>query len=191
MILIDNYDSFTYNIVEYFKILGEEIQVYKNDEITIRELKKMAVNAIILSPGPSNPDNAGITLDVISEFYQEKPILGVCLGFQAIAQFFGGNIIESGTPTHGKCSKIYFDENEELFKGFNQGFNATRYHSLIVENVKSPIIPIAYTQENILMGLKIKDYPIYGVQFHPEAILTENGIGIFKNFMNICGNSKV
>lgn len=185
MILIDNYDSFTYNIVEYFKILGINIKVFKNNEITIEELKTMEFNSIILSPGPSNPNNAGITLDVIKNFYQSKKILGVCLGFQSIAQFFGANIVESKQPMHGKCSQIYFNQDEPLFKGFNQGFNATRYHSLIVEDIKPPIIPIAHTKENILMGLKIENYPVYGVQFHPEAILTENGINIFRNFINI------
>ena len=183
MILIDNYDSFTYNIVEYFKILGQDLQVFKNDKITISELEKMDFNSIILSPGPSNPDNAGITMDIIKHFYKTKRFLGVCLGFQAIAEFFGAKVAESGEPTHGKCSEIFFSENEPLFKGMKQGFKATRYHSLIVKDIKHPIIPIAHTKDNILMGLKIDGYPIYGVQFHPEAILTEGGIKIFNNFM--------
>ena len=187
MILIDNYDSFTYNIVEYFRILGKDIQVFKNDEITVEDLRGMEFDSIILSPGPSNPSNSGITIPVLKEYYNKKPILGVCLGFQAIAEFFGADIVEAKEPMHGKCSEIYFDENEQLFNGFEQGFRATRYHSLVVENVKAPIIPIAHTKDNILMGLKIKDLPIYGVQFHPEAILTENGINIFKNFIDICG----
>ena len=187
MILIDNYDSFTYNIVEYFNILGKKLTIYKNDEITIEELENIEFETIILSPGPSNPDNAGITLDIIKRFYQEKNILGVCLGYQAIAQFFGAKIIKSDNPVHGKCSRIYFTEGEELFKDFKQGFKATRYHSLIVDNnsINYPIKPIAYTQDNILMGIKIENLPIYGVQFHPEAILTENGINIFKNFCDI------
>lgn len=187
MILIDNYDSFTYNIVEYFKILGQDIKVFKNDEITINDLKQMDFKAIILSPGPSNPDNAGITKDIISNFYKVKPILGVCLGFQAIAQSFGADIIESGTPTHGKTSKIFYVPQEALFKGIKQGFTATRYHSLIVDNIKPPIIPIAHTEDNTLMAIKIENYPVYGVQFHPEAILTKQGIDIFKNFIEICG----
>lgn len=187
MILIDNYDSFTYNIVEYFNILGKEIKVFKNDEITVEELEKLNFETIILSPGPSNPDNAGITLEIIEKFYKSKNILGVCLGYQAIAQFFGAKIIKSKAPTHGKCSEIFFNEDEALFKGFSQGFNATRYHSLVVDNdsIKPPIIPIAYTKDNILMGIKIENLPIYGVQFHPEAILTEGGINIFKNFCDI------
>ena len=109
------------------------------------------------------------------------------MGYQAIAEFFGANIVEAKEPVHGKCSEIYFEQNEPLFNGFKQGFKATRYHSLVVENIKPPIIPIAHTKDNILMGIKIKDLPIYGVQFHPEAILTENGINIFKNFIDICG----
>ena len=187
MILIDNYDSFTYNIVEYFRILGKHIQVIKNDEMTIEDFDKLNFNSIILSPGPSNPSNAGSTMDIIKKYHKEKAILGVCLGYQAIAEFFGANIVEAKEPVHGKCSEIYFEQNEPLFKGFEQGFSATRYHSLVVENIKPPIIPIAHTKDNILMGIKIKDLPIYGVQFHPEAILTENGINIFKNFIDICG----
>ena len=186
MILIDNYDSFTYNIVEYFKILGHDIKVFENDSITIEELKEMEFESIILSPGPSNPKNAGITLDVIKNFYKHKKILGVCLGFQSIAEFFGANVVEAEQPMHGKCSEIYFTEQEPLFNGYKQGFKATRYNSLIVKDIKSPIIPIAYTKDNVLMGLKIAEYPVYGVQFHPDAILTENGINLFKNFINIC-----
>lgn len=187
MILIDNYDSFTYNIVEYFNILGKNMQVFKNDEITVDELMQIDFKTIILSPGPSNPDNAGITMDIIKHFHKTKNILGICLGYQAIAQFFGAKIIKSDNPTHGKCSEIYFNNNEPLFNGFKQGFKATRYHSLIVDNdsVKAPVIPIAHTDDNVLMGIKIEHLPIYGVQFHPEAILTENGINIFKNFCDI------
>lgn len=183
MILIDNYDSFTYNIVEYFRILGKDIKVFKNDEITITELEKMDFNSIILSPGPSNPDNAGITMGVVKRFYKEKHILGICLGFQAIAQCFGSQIIESNNPMHGKCSEIFFKENEPLFEGMKQGFRATRYHSLIVDEIHTPVMTIAHTKDNTPMGIKVENYPVYGVQFHPEAILTENGIEIFKNFM--------
>lgn len=187
MIIIDNYDSFTYNIVEYFRILGKNVKVFKNDEITVEELKEMDFDSIVLSPGPSNPENAGITMEVISAFHKTKPILGVCLGFQAIAAYFGARVVESDNPIHGKCSEIFFAENEPLFKGLKQGFNATRYHSLVVKDWTHPIVPIAMTKDDILMGLKIDGLPIYGVQFHPEAILTEQGIDIFKNFMEICG----
>ena len=182
MILIDNYDSFTYNIVEYFNILGHDIKVFKNDEITINDLKSMNFERIILSAGPHNPDNAGITMEVINHFYKTKKILGICLGFQAIAQYFGAEVLESNNPYHGKVSKIYFEE-DLLFNGMNQGFNATRYHSLIIQNPTEQISITAKTKDNIPMGLKIKDYPIYGVQFHPESIMTNDGIKIFSNFM--------
>lgn len=206
MLIIDNYDSFTYNIVQYIKILGIEPIVIKNDELTLDEIKKFEFSKIILSPGWGNPENSGVTMDVI-DYYQDKlPILGVCLGMQCIAKYFGANIIKAPEPYHGKNSKIYFDENFELFKGMKQGFSATRYHSLIVNcntcssnqhltptlsskerafrnSVASPIQITAWTEDKIPMALKIKNRPIYGVQFHPEAILTEDGIEVFKNFI--------
>ena len=206
MLIIDNYDSFTYNIVQYIKILGIEPIVIKNDELTLDEIKKLKFSKIILSPGWGNPENSGVTMDVI-DYYQDKlPILGVCLGMQCIAKYFGANIIKAPEPYHGKNSKIYFDENFELFKGMKQGFSATRYHSLIVDYssyslnqhltpplsleeraprnwVKNPIQITAWTEDKIPMALKIKNKPIYGVQFHPEAILTEDGIEVFRNFI--------
>lgn len=206
MLIIDNYDSFTYNIVQYIKILGIEPIVIKNDELNLDEIKKLEFSKIILSPGWGNPENSGVTMDVI-DYYQDKlPILGVCLGMQCIAKYFGADIIKAQEPYHGKNSKIYFDENFELFKGMKQGFSATRYHSLIVDYssyslnqhltpplsskeraprnwVKSPIQITAWTEDKIPMALKIKNRPIYGVQFHPEAILTENGIEVFRNFI--------
>lgn len=186
MILIDNYDSFTYNIVQYLKELGIEPKVFKNDEITIAELKKLDFSSLIISPGPGNPNNAGICLDAIKEFYRTKKILGICLGHQCIAQYFGCKIVQAKEPYHGKTSKIYF-ENDRLFKGIEQGFDATRYHSLIVDNktIKSPILPLAYTENEILMALRHKDYPAYGVQFHPEAILTQHGKKLLQNFIDI------
>src|SRR5574344_1193998 len=187
IVVIDNYDSFTYNIVEYLKILGNDVQVYRNDSIKIPELEKIDFSHIILSPGASNPDNAGIMIPVIRKFYKIKPILGICLGFQAIAEVFGGKIIKSDNPMHGKNSKIYFNNNEELFRGMKQGFSATRYNSLIVDKktIKEPIIEIARTDDNSSMGIKINGYNTYGVQYHPEAILTEYGLELFKNFLSI------
>lgn len=206
MLIIDNYDSFTYNIVQYIKILGFEPIVIKNDELTLDEIKKLEFSKIILSPGWGNPENSGVTMDVI-DYYQDKlPILGVCLGMQCIAKYFGVNIIKAPEPYHGKNSKIYFDDNFGLFKGMKQGFRATRYHSLIVDyssyslnqhftppifskekalsnRIESPIQITAWTEDKIPMALKIKNKPIYGVQFHPEAILTEDGIEVFRNFM--------
>lgn len=208
MILIDNYDSFTYNIVQYLKELGVEPKVFKNDEVTIDELKKINFSSIIISPGPKNPDESGISLAVIKEFYKTKKILGICLGHQCIAQFFGCKIIKDKEPTHGKVSKIYHN-SDPLFEGLEQGFEATRYHSLIVDNDSLPecIVPLAYAEVKckmqnakseknsvyrlpfvvnpLLMALKHRDYPIYGVQFHPEAILTEGGKKLLGNFLGL------
>lgn len=186
MILIDNYDSFTYNIVQYLKELGIEPKVFKNDEISIDELKNMEFSSIVISPGPKNPDESGISMDVVREFHQTKKILGICLGHQCIAQFFGAKIIKDKEPYHGKVSKIYFEGvNEGLFEGLEQGFEATRYHSLIVEKESLPecLAPIARTEDDILMGIKHKSYPLYGVQFHPEAILTQGGKKLLENFV--------
>lgn len=202
MILIDNYDSFTYNIVQYLKELGIEPRVFKNDEITINELKKLDFSSIIISPGPKNPNCAGVSLDVIKEFHKTKKILGVCLGHQCIAQFFGAKIIKSPEPMHGKVSKIFFTP-DALFEGLEQGFEATRYHSLIVDNNRLPecLIPLAYANAvglesptylspltshfSPLMAIKHKNYATYGVQFHPEAILTQSGKRLLRNFVDL------
>lgn len=191
MILIDNYDSFTYNIVQYLKELGVNPKIFKNDEASIEELKKIDFSSIIISPGPKNPDEAGISLEVIQEFYKTKKILGICLGHQCLAQFFGAKIIKDKEPFHGKVSKIYFSENQ-LFKNLNQGFAATRYHSLIVEKESLPpdIIPIAFSEDNLVMGIMHYKYPLYGVQFHPEAILTQGGMQLLENFLHINTNDK-
>lgn len=186
LVIIDNYDSFTYNIVEYFKILNCDVKVFKNDEITVSDLKKMDFSSIILSPGPNSPKEAGITLDTIDYFFNKRKILGVCLGHQALALYFGLEIAKAKEPIHGETSKIYFKEKEELFLGFQQGFLATRYHSLIAkedENNKK-IEKIAWLKTKEIMALKASD-SCFGVQFHPEAILTQGGINIFKNFLMI------
>lgn len=182
MLIIDNYDSFTYNIVQYIKILGINPIVIKNDEMSLGEIKRLNFSRILLSPGWGNPENSGVTIDVIDCYKNSKSILGVCLGMQCIAKYFGAEIVKAPEPFHGKNSKIYFDKDFELFKGFPQGFSATRYHSLIVANC--PYIT-AWTEDKIPMALKIKGKQIYGVQFHPEAILTENGIKIFENWINL------
>ena len=183
MIIIDNYDSFTYNIVEYFKILGKNPVVYKNDEITINELKNKNFGSIVISPGPNSPNEAGISLDVIDYFKDTKKILGVCLGHQAIAQYFGSKIIKT-EPCHGLTSEIFFKKNEKLFSGFKQGFLATRYHSLVVEKENKKITKTAWLDDGTIMALRVNNN-IFGVQFHPEAILTQNGINIFKNFLEL------
>lgn len=185
MIIIDNYDSFTYNVVQYLKELGVNPKVFKNDEISIDELKKIDFSSIIISPGPGNPDTSGVSINVIAEFYKSKKILGICLGYQCIAQYFGGKIIKDKAPMHGKVSKIFY-EKDRLFEGLEQGFEATRYHSLIVERSSMPeeLTTIAQTEDNVLMALKHKDYHVYGVQFHPEAILTRGGKRLLSNFLN-------
>lgn len=183
MLIVDNYDSFTYNIVQYIKILGVEPIVIKNDELTIDEIQSLDFERIIISPGWGNPDNSGVSIDVIDRFKDLKPILGVCLGMQCIAKYFGADIIKAPQPCHGKNSEIFFDEDFELFKNFRQGFSATRYHSLIVSACSDVVKITARTRDNIPMALKIENRNIFGVQFHPEAILTDNGIDIFRNFL--------
>lgn len=187
MILIDNYDSFTYNIVQYLEELGVEPKIFENDKVTIDELKSLDFDSIIISPGAGNPDTAGISMAVLEEFYKTKKILGICLGHQCIAKFFGANIVKSENPTHGKMSKIFVCENSNLFKNLPKNFDVTRYHSLEVK--KSSIPPdlkiTAETQDGIIMALEHNTLPIYGVQFHPEAILTQYGHELLKNFIEI------
>ncbi|MDX9948753.1 MAG: aminodeoxychorismate/anthranilate synthase component II [Bacteroidales bacterium] len=186
MILIDNYDSFTYNIVAYFKELGITPHVYKNDEITIETLKKKAFQSIVISPGPGHPIDAGICLDVIRHFHKTKKILGICLGHQCIAHYFGAHILQDNRPTHGKTSRVFFEE-VPLFKNIPQGFAATRYHSLIVDihSLPAEIVSIAWTNDGINMAIQHIHFPLFGVQFHPEAILSEYGKVLFKNFLEI------
>lgn len=183
MIIIDNYDSFTYNIVQYLLELGIEPRVFENDKITIKDLKTMDFKSIIISPGAGNPHTAGISMDVIKEFYMTKKILGICLGHQCIAEFFGGKVEKSEYPVHGKTSEIYFDEKSVLFHGMNQGFKATRYHSLIVKSVPECLKITAKTEDGLIMAIEHINLPIYGVQFHPEAILSQYGHELFYNFI--------
>lgn len=187
MLIIDNYDSFTYNIVQYIKILGEKPIIIKNDELNLEEIKNLKFNSILISPGWGNPKNSGITMSVIDYYQNKLPILGVCLGMQCIAEYFGAKIVKAKEPCHGKNSEIFFDEDFLLFDGLKQGFSATRYHSLMLDSksINSNIKIQAWTMDKIPMALKIKNKNIYGVQFHPEAILTENGIEIFRNFQKI------
>ena len=187
MILIDNYDSFTYNIVQYLQELGINLTVLKNDEITISQLKKINFNSIIISPGAGNPNTAGISLDVIKEFYKTKKILGVCLGYQCLAQFLGAKIIKDKEPMHGKISKIQIVQESKLFKDLPKSFEVTRYHSLIVdrETIHFPLKITAQTDDGIVMAIEHETLPLYGVQFHPEAILTQYGHELFRNFIEI------
>ncbi|NYE58645.1 anthranilate synthase component II [Carboxydothermus ferrireducens] len=184
LLLIDNYDSFTYNLVQYFQMLGEAVTVYRNDKITVEEIRALNPDYIVISPGPCTPNEAGISLEVIKNLYR-YPILGVCLGHQAIGQVFGGKVVRAARPMHGKTSPIYHD-GKTIFKGIPSPFLATRYHSLIVELPdETELIVSAKTAEGEIMGLRHKDYPVEGVQFHPEAILTEYGLLLLNNFLEV------
>ncbi len=187
ILVIDNYDSFTYNLVHLIGELdGVEIEVYRNDKITLDEITKIAPYAIILSPGPCTPNEAGICVDLIKYFKAEIPIFGVCLGMQSIGQAFGGKIINAPSQMHGKTSPINHD-GREIFEGLKNDFIATRYHSLAVERSTLPneLEIIAHSSDEAIMGLTHKKYPIYGVQFHPESISSQFGLEILINFLNI------
>ena len=186
ILVIDNYDSFTYNLVQYLGELGEDLEVYRNDKITLDEITALAPDRIIISPGPGRPDDAGISKEVIKTFGTETPILGVCLGHQSIAEVFGANVVRGSRIMHGKVSPVYHN-GKDIFKGIPSPFIATRYHSLVVEpdSFKDPLELMAWTEEEEIMGLRHKEKPIWGVQFHPESILTEEGKNILKNFIEI------
>jgi len=181
--MIDNYDSFTFNLVQYIQQLGENIIVKKNNEITIDEIKSMRPTAIILSPGPGNPNQAGISLSVVEQFHKSIPILGVCLGHQVIGQFFGGKIVKAKQPMHGKTSSINHD-GKTIFKGLKNPLKVTRYHSLIIQKSSLPncLQISACSEDKEIMAIRHKVYPIEGVQFHPESILTECGLNLLQNF---------
>jgi anthranilate synthase/aminodeoxychorismate synthase-like glutamine amidotransferase len=186
LLMIDNYDSFTYNLVQYFGELGEKILVYRNDKITIEKIKKINPERIVISPGPGTPLDAGISNEVIKNFYKKIPILGVCLGHQCIGYVFGGKIMQAKKLMHGKTSKIYHN-GKDIFKGIKNPFIATRYHSLVVQKKSFPkdLQITAYSERKEIMGLKHKKYKTFGVQFHPESILTKEGKSILKNFLKI------
>jgi len=186
LLVIDNYDSFTYNLVQYFGELGAEMEVYRNDKISIDEIREKGPERICVSPGPCTPDDAGISCDVIREFAGELPLFGVCLGHQSIGQVFGGDVIRADRLMHGKTSPV-FHNGEGLFQGLPSPFEATRYHSLIVkrETLPDSLEITAETEEGEIMGLRHKEYPIHGVQFHPESILTAEGKKILQNFLDL------
>ena len=190
LLMIDNYDSFTYNLVQYFGELDQDVQVYRNDKITIGHIKKLCPSHIVISPGPCTPNEAGISIEVIDNFKKEVPILGVCLGHQSIGQAFGGKIVHAKNIMHGKTSNIYH-AGTDVFKDFENPFTATRYHSLVIEKDTLPdcFEITAWTNNedgNIdeIMGIKHKNFLISGVQFHPESILTSYGHGLLKNFLS-------
>jgi anthranilate synthase component 2 len=186
LLMIDNYDSFTYNLVQYFGELGEDVKVFRNDRITLAEIEVLGPRRIVVSPGPCSPEEAGISIAVIKHFAGKIPILGVCLGHQAIGAAFMGKVVRSAHLMHGKTSPIHHDGNE-LFKGMANPFDATRYHSLIVERSTLPecLEITAWVAEGEIMGLRHRKFPIWGVQFHPESILTEGGMNILRNFLEL------
>ena len=186
ILVIDNYDSFTYNLVQYLGELGADPEVYRNDKITIDRIRKLKPSKILISPGPGKPKDAGISEDIIRIFGRRTPILGVCLGHQAIGEVFGGRITGAKRLMHGKTSMIYHD-GKNIFKNIPNPFEATRYHSLLVDRTDFPkdLKITARTRDREIMGLEHKVYPIYGVQFHPESILTLEGKKILKNFLDM------
>ena len=190
ILLIDNYDSFTYNLVHYVEELGHNVQVYRNDKISLKKIAKLNPKKIIISPGPCTPNEAGICLDLVKRFYDKMPILGVCLGHQSIGQAFGAKIIKAGKIMHGKTSKVS-NLGSKIFKGLPTSFEATRYHSLVIKNGTLPknfrvISETIDNKKNVIMGIEHENYPCYGVQFHPESIASVPfGKKIMKNFLNL------
>jgi anthranilate synthase/aminodeoxychorismate synthase-like glutamine amidotransferase len=186
ILVIDNYDSFTYNLVQYLGELGAEIQVARNDAITLEEIERLAPSGIVISPGPGNPDSAGISLEVIERFHSTLPILGVCLGHQAIGQAFGGKVARAQKPMHGKTSTIRHD-GRGVVRGLEPDFQATRYHSLAVldDSLPEALEVSARAEDGEIMGLRHRRFPVDGVQFHPESILTGQGKVLLRNFLEL------
>ena len=186
LLVIDNYDSFTYNLVQYFGELGADPQVKRNDAITPDEVEKMKPQKIVISPGPGRPEEAGISMELIRKFGGKIPILGVCLGHQCMGEVYGGKVVRAGRLMHGKTSPIQHD-GKGVFQGLPNPFEATRYHSLIVEknSVPSCLEVCAETAEGEIMGLRHREYPVHGVQFHPESILSKEGKDLLANFLRI------
>ena len=192
LLVIDNYDSFTYNLVHFLGELGAEPQVHRNDKITVDQVMALAPEAIVLSPGPCTPNEAGICLELIARMGAETPILGVCLGHQAIGQAMGGEVVRAPELMHGKTSRIEHG-GKGLFRGLNSGFEATRYHSLTVrpETLPAALEVTARTEDGIIMGLQHRSQPLHGVQFHPESIASENGHALLQNFLNLAHDFKL
>ena len=188
IVLVDNYDSFAFNLVHYLGELGAEVTVHRNDKVTVQDVLAAKPEAIVLSPGPCTPDEAGICLDLIRAANGAVPILGVCLGHQAIGQAYGGKVVRARTPMHGKLSNITHD-NTGVFRGLPKVFRATRYHSLIVEKATLPadLAVAAETEDGVIMGLAHRKHPVHAVQFHPESIATEHGHRILANFLDLAG----
>ena len=186
LLLIDNYDSFTYNLFHYLGQLGADVVVKRNDEISVAEAMAMAPGAIVLSPGPCTPNEAGICVDLVREAGPRIPLLGVCLGHQAIGQAYGANIVRAPLPMHGKLSRIHHD-GRGVFHGLNNDFTATRYHSLTIDpgSLKPELEVSAKADDGVIMGVRHKAHPVHGVQFHPESIASENGHALLANFLRM------
>ena len=186
LLLIDNYDSFTYNLVQYLRELGEEVEVYRNDKISLAEIEALNPTRLVVSPGPCTPNEAGISVEAIKHFAGKLPILGVCLGHQSIGQAYGGKIVRADRLMHGKTSPVFHD-NRELFVGLPDPFDATRYHSLLVERSSLPecLEVTAWTAEGEIMGMRHRNLPVWGMQFHPESILTVAGMDMLNNFLQM------
>jgi len=186
LLILDNYDSFTYNLVQYFGELGVEMKIFRNDALTVDEVKALAPERICISPGPCTPNEAGISLDLIRQLGSTTPILGVCLGHQSIGQVYGGDVVRADRLMHGKTSPIHHN-GTSIFAGLPDPFEATRYHSLIVKRETLPdcLEITAWTAENEIMGLRHKEHPVHGVQFHPESILTEHGKQMLETFLKL------
>ena len=186
ILLIDNYDSFTYNLFHFLSELGAEVRVVRNDEVSVADVKAMRPQGVVLSPGPCTPNEAGICLDLITQSKGDLAILGVCLGHQAIGQAYGGKVVRAPQPMHGKISRIHHT-GKSVFRGLNNDFNATRYHSLTIEpsSMPSALEVTATTNDGVIMGVMHKSHPVHGVQFHPESIASEQGHALLQNFLNI------
>jgi len=188
ILMIDNYDSFTYNVVQYCLELGADLKVIRNDELSVAEIKALNPEKIIISPGPATPNEAGVTLEVIKAFANTTPIFGICLGHQSIAQAFGGEVIRAKNMMHGKTSQIEIKKETVIYKGLPKEFRATRYHSLTVnqENLPEHIVPTSYSKDDHeIMSLEIEGKDVYGVQFHPESIMSEHGYEMLDNFLKL------
>ena len=186
LLMIDNYDSFTYNLVQYLRELGEEVGVYRNDKISLAEIEALNPTRLVVSPGPCTPNEAGISVEAIKHFAGKLPILGVCLGHQSIGQAYGGKVVRADRLMHGKTSPVFHD-NRELFVGLPDPFDATRYHSLLVERSSLPecLEVTAWTAEGEIMGIRHRNLPVWGMQFHPESILTVAGMDMLNNFLQM------
>ncbi|MDQ5813424.1 MAG: aminodeoxychorismate/anthranilate synthase component II [Actinomycetota bacterium] len=184
VLVIDNYDSFTYNLVQYLGELGAEVLVRRNDEVSTEEIPALHPDRIVVSPGPCTPNEAGVSLEVIEKAPEGVPVLGVCLGHQAIGQAYGGKIVRSKEPVHGKTARILHD-GEGVYRELPQGFEATRYHSLVIEPESVPecLMVTSWTEDGVIMGIRHKELPVEGVQFHPESVLTGSGMSLLKNFL--------